>query len=174
VIADARVEVDMEDERSNTRRAFLRAAAVGIAVLVVGVRDALAAPAPRDPGPGDDMPDAAKKVLRERFGARQIKDGHVSLDLPEVAPDSREVPVFIETDLPMEPDRYVKAIHLVVDHNPDIYVAGFQLTPALGKASIDTRIKMRRSSQVRAIVETNTGELWWAHKLVYTTLNGCV
>lgn len=162
----------MDEERSNTRRSFLRAAAVGIAALVLGPRDALAAP--YDAGPGDDMPDAAKKVLREHFGTRKIQDGHVSLDLPEVAPDSREVPVFIETDLPMEPGHFVKAIHLVVDHNPDIYVAGFQLTPALGKASIDTRIKMRRSSQVRAIVETNTGELWWSHKLVYTTLNGCV
>ncbi len=165
----------MDHGRSNTRRSFLRAAAVGLAALVAATRDVRAAPVwPRVAGPGDDMPDAAKKVLREHFGAREIKDGHVSLDLPEVAPDSREVPVFIETDLPMEPDRYVKAIHLVVDHNPDIYVAGFELTPALGKASIDTRIKMRRSSQVRAIVETNTGELWWAHKLVYTTLNGCV
>lgn len=166
----------MQDGRSNTRRSFLRAAAVGIAALATGTRALVAAPVGLGdgPGPGDDMPDAAKKVLHEHFGTRQIKDGHVSLDLPEVAPDSREVPIFIETDLPMEPDRFVKAIHLMVDHNPDIYVAGFQLTPALGKASIDTRIKMRRSSQVRAIVETSTGELWWAHKLVYTTLNGCV
>ncbi|MGH7648382.1 MAG: thiosulfate oxidation carrier protein SoxY [Gemmatimonadaceae bacterium] len=166
----------MDEGRSNTRRSFLRAAAVGIAALAMGARDLVAAPVwpGHGSGPGDDMPDAAKKVLRAHFGARPIKDGHVSLDLPEVAPDSREVPVFIETDLPMEADRYVKAIHLMVDHNPDIYVAGFELTPALGKASIDTRIKMRRSSQVRAIVETNTGELWWAHKLVYTTLNGCV
>ena len=160
----------MHDQESTGRRSFLRAAVVALAALSLSGRDLLGAAT----GPGDDMPDAAKKVLRERFGTRPIKDGHVSLDLPEVAPDSREVPVFIETDLPMDAERYVKAIHLIVDHNPDIYVAGFELTPALGKASIDTRIKMRRSSEVRAIVETNAGELWWAHKLVYTTLNGCV
>jgi len=160
----------MDDRESTGRRSFLRAAFLGIAVLSLGGRELLGA----GRGPGDDMPDAAKKVLREHFGTRTIKDGHVSLDLPEVAPDSREVPIFIETDLPMDAGHYVKAIHLIVDHNPDIYVAGFELTPALGKASIDTRIKMRRSSQVRAIVETSTGELWWAHKLVYTTLNGCV
>jgi len=163
----------MENHESTGRRSFLRAALLGAAALALSGRDLLAAQGAHG-GPGDDMPDAAKKVLREHFGARSIKDGHVSLDLPEVAPDSREVPIFIETDLPMDPDHYVKAIHLVVDHNPDIYVAGFELTPALGKASIDTRIKMRRSSQVRAIVETSRGELWWAHKLVYTTLNGCV
>ena len=160
----------MDDRESTGRRSFLRAAVLGVAALSLSGRELLGAAR----GPGDDMPDAAKKVLREHFGTRTIKDGHVSLDLPEVAPDSREVPIFIETDLPMDAGHYVKAIHLIVDHNPDIYVAGFELTPALGKASIDTRIKMRRSSQVRAIVETNTGELWWAHKLVYTSLNGCV
>ena len=160
----------MVDRKPEGRRSFLRSAALSVAALALSGREVLGAGS----GPGDDMPEAAKKVLRQHFGTRPINDGHVSLDLPEVAPDSREVPIFIETDLPMDADHYVKAIHLVVDHNPDIYVAGFELTPALGKASIDTRIKMRRSSQVRAIVETNTGELWWAHKLVYTTLNGCV
>jgi len=162
----------MRDDRELSRRAFVRAGAATLAALAIGARAAAAGGA--DAGPDDDMPDAARKVLRQHFGERPIRDGHVSLDLPEVAPDSREVPVFIESDLPMDPDRYVKAIHLIVDHNPDIYLAGFTLSPALGRASIDTRIKMRRSSQVRAIVETNTGELWWAHKLVYTTLNGCV
>ena len=166
----------MPHEDHLSRRDFVAAGALALAGLVAGARAAGAAPAPprTGPGPGDDFPDAAKKVIREHFGDRPIRDGHVSLDLPEVAPDSREVPVFIESDLPMEPDHYVKAIHVIVDHNPDIYLAGFTLSPALGRASIDTRIKMRRSSQVRAIVEMNTGELWWAHKLVYTSLNGCV
>ncbi|HEY7878210.1 MAG TPA: thiosulfate oxidation carrier protein SoxY [Gemmatimonadaceae bacterium] len=167
----------MIDDRSRSRRSFVQSAGLAVAALMLGARGAHAASTwglhADGPGP-DDMPDAAKKVLKEHFGERPIKDGHVSLDLPEVAPDSREVPIFIETDLPMAPHNYVKAIHLIVDHNPDIYVAGYALTPAMGKASIDTRIKMRRSSQVRAIIETSAGELWWSHKLVYTTLNGCV
>jgi predicted secreted protein len=44
----------------------------------------------------------------------------------------------------------------------------------MGAASIDTRIKLRRSTHVRAIAETNTGELFGVTKFVYTTLNGCV
>ena len=47
------------------------------------------------------------------------------LDVPENAPDGRSVPVFVETSLPMVSTDYVKAIHIVVDHNPDIYLAGF-------------------------------------------------
>ncbi len=43
----------------------------------------------------------------------------------------------------------------------------------MGAASIDTRIKMRRTSYVRAIAETNSGELWTAATKVFVGLNGC-
>jgi predicted secreted protein len=36
-----------------------------------------------------------------------------------VAEDGRVVPVIIESDLPMSKERYVKGVHLIVDHNPD-------------------------------------------------------
>ena len=124
-------------------------------------------------GPDDEMTDAVKKVLHDRFGARPIRVGHMSLDIPADAPDGRAVPVFLESDLAMTADSYVKALHLIVDHNPDIYLAGFEFTPAIGVASIDTRIKMRRTTWVRAIAETNTGALWSAAKKVYVGLNGC-
>ena len=158
------------------RRLFLKASARALGALVAA--RALVAPgalgaAPPALGPADELTEAVKKVFAVRFGDRPIRKGHVQLDVPENAPDGRSVPVFIETDLPMAPDEYVKALHLIVDHNPDIYLAGFQLSPALGSASIDTRIKMRRTSYVRAIAETNKGELWSAATKVYVTLNGC-
>ena len=43
-----------------------------------------------------------------------------------------------------------------------------------GAATLDTRIKMRRSSHVRIIAETSKGELWSTSRFVYTSLNGCV
>lgn len=170
---------DMPDERSCSRRAFLNSGVLGMAALMVG--GDLAAPgsliaeaAARWSPVADDEPgEPVKKVLRERFGDRPLKKGHVQLDIAVDAPDGRVVPVFIETDLPMAPDNYVKGLHLLVDHNPDIYLAGYQLTPALGAASIDTRIKMRRTSYVRAIAETSSGELWYAATKVYVGLNGC-
>lgn len=146
------------------RRSFLRAAILTLAVA----RTAWAA------GPDDDEPiEAVKKVLHDKFGDRPLVKGHVQFDIPEDAPDGRAVPLFIETDLPETADRYVKAFHLIVDHNPDIYVAGYHFAPGLSAASIDTRIKMRRTSYVRAIVETNTGELFVSAKKVFVSLNGC-
>ena len=35
------------------------------------------------------------------------------------------------------------------------------------------RVKMRRTSYVRAIAEMNTGELWSAATKVFVGLNGC-
>ena len=155
-----------------SRRTFLKSSALAVAALAATGTGAAASPLLSGPGnePGDDV----KKVLRERFGARQIREGHITLDIPDVAPDSREVPLLIESDLPMTPDNFVKGIHIVVDHNPDIYLAGFEFTAAIGAATLDTRIKMRRSSQVRIIAETSKGELWTTSRFVYTSLNGCV
>jgi sulfur-oxidizing protein SoxY len=129
----------------------------------------------RPVGPDDpEIPnEEVARIYRERFGGRPITRGHVQLDMPAVAEDGRIVPVIIESDLPMTPERYVKGIHLIVDHNPDAHVAGFYLTPAVGQVSISTRIKMKRSTWVRAIVETNTGELWADYTQVRVTLNGC-
>jgi len=45
----------------------------------------------------------------------------------------------IESDLPMAADRYVKAVHLLVDNNPDIHLAEFRLTPRIGQAFVSTR-----------------------------------
>jgi len=94
--------------------------------------------------------------------------------MPLVAEDGRVVPVIIEApDLPMTTENYVKAVHLIVDHNPDPYLAAFDVSPAMGTLSLQFRIKMKRSTWVRAIIETNTGEVWADYARVNVSLNGC-
>jgi predicted secreted protein len=138
------------------RRVFLATTGYSLAGLMLG-------------GPDDDEPtEEVKRVLKARFGDRTLTKAHVQFDIPENAPDGRFVPIFLETDLPLTADHYIKAFHVIVDHNPDIYVAGFW-----GVASIDSKIKMRRTSYVRAIAEMNTGELYVSAKKVFVTLNGC-
>jgi sulfur-oxidizing protein SoxY len=168
----------MAESEELPRRSFLQA--VAIAAVGLGASRALGAPGrllamvpahgPEDP----EIPnEAVAKIYRERFGNRPITRGHVQLDMPAVAEDGRIVPVIIESDLPMTAEHYVKGIHLIVDHNPDAHLAGFYLTPAIGQVSVTTRIKMKRTTWVRAIVETNSGELWADYTKVLVTLNGC-
>lgn len=168
----------MVDRSGFSRRALLARGAHVVAALAacrwLSAPDALYALAARRPDDDDDdPPEAVRRVLAARFGDRPLRKGRVQLDIPENAPDGRAVPVFLETDLPVTATEWVKAFHLLVDHNPDIYVAGFTLSPAMGVASIDTRIKMRRTSYVRAIAETNRGDLFYAATKVFVTLNGC-
>ncbi len=151
-----------------SRRSFLHA--FGLASFALAVRRLTALGRPRSL---DGVPWKVQQVLKQLFGDRQVQDGHVQLDVPTVAADGRVVPVMIESDLPMATDRYVKAVHVLVDNNPDIHLAEFRLTPQIGQAFISTRIKMRMTSPVRAIVETSDGALWGAAADVRVTVNGC-
>jgi sulfur-oxidizing protein SoxY len=162
------------------RRAFLQAVGLlGAALALEGASGAgarlSAAVRARWPGP-DDPPvpnEIVQRIMAERFQDRVIQRGHVTLDMPTMAEDGRYVPVVIESDLPMAADGYVKGVYLIVDHNPDPLVTAFHLTPTLGPVQIQTRIKMKRTSWIRAIAETSTGELWADYLKVETTLNGC-
>jgi sulfur-oxidizing protein SoxY len=127
------------------------------------------------PGP-DDPPipnEAVAKIYAERFQGRTVQHGRVVLDMPTMAEDGRYVPVVIESDLPVNQDEYVKSVFLIVDHNPDPLVSAFHFTSALGPVKLQTRIKMKRTSWIRAIAETSKGELWADYLKVETTLNGC-
>ena len=155
------------------RRAFFRSLVGSAAGLLVSRTERLVASTgiwPDDP----EVPNQeVARILKGLFGDRPIRQGHVALDMPLVAEDGRVVPVMIESDLPMTPDQYVKGVHLIVDHNPDPHLAAFHLTPALGSVSLSTRIKMKRTTWVRAILETSGGEVWAGYAKVLVTLNGC-
>ena len=163
------------------RRSFLQACGIlGAALAVEGVAGGLnRLPAavrltrldPDDPPPFPN--ETVKRIMAERFQDRPIRRGHVVLDMAEVQEDGRYVPVTIGSDLPMTPGEYVKGVYLVVDHNPDPLVVAFHLTPALGQVELQTRIKMKRSTWVRAIAETSGGDLWADYLKVETSLNGC-
>ena len=162
----------------SSRRTFLRTAALAATGLLgSGALDQGGRLLPAVSGAGPDDPEVPNeivaKILQDISRGRPITRGHLSLDMPTAAEDGRVVPAIIESDLPMTAERYVKAVHLVVDFNPDAHLAVYQLSPAIGTVSLSTRIKMKRSTWVRAIAETSTGELWAAYAHVNVTLNGC-
>lgn len=151
-----------------TRRAFLQWS--GLTCLLLTTRRLFALAPLRSRAA---VPWKVQQVLKQLFGDRPVQEGHVQLDVPTVAADGRVVPVMIESDLPMSANAYVKAIHVLVDNNPDIHIAEFRLTPQIGQAFVSTRIKMRMTSPVRAIIETSDGAVWGTAADVRVTVNGC-
>ena len=162
-------EEQEERELALTRRTFIKSAGVaGAMFLMAGalpslVRPALAAPREEN----------ISAVLKRLFGNRKVIMSHVTINAPIIAENGAVVPVTVISDLPMEKNNYVKKINVLVDGNPQPYVAGISLTPANGKAEFALRIKMRKTSNVRAIIETSSGKLYGAIKPVKVTIGGC-
>ena len=156
------------------RRAFFRSCALALTGLLTSPTERLLAATGLDLGPEDpEAPNEEIARILKQIRGPAHPSGSRQLDMPVVAEDGRVVPVIIETDLPMKPRITSRAVHLIVDHNPDPHLAAFHLTPALGKVSISTRIKMKRTTWVRAILETSAGDVWAGYARVLVTLNGC-
>jgi len=164
------------NEGGITRRALLRAlGALGLSGLVGSAverpRPAAAQGNLASLGPEESV-DATMKRL---FGGRPIKDGasSIKLDLPLIAENGAVVPVSVEVDAPMTPQRSVKAIYLIADKNRRPLNAKFNLTPAMGQAYVSTNLRLGESTDVRAIAEMADGALLMAKREVKVTIGGC-
>ncbi len=176
-----------KNDFSHARREFLKKTGVASAALlslsalssVIPMGNGKAGkgdwPGPRaaEAAPAAPSTGAIKDKLRATFGDRRIEMSHVTMKTPIIAENGAVVPVSISSDLPMEPGNYVKKIYIFVDQNYNPFIASVDLTPANGRAAFSLRIKMRKTSQVRAVVETSKGKLYGMTKTVKVTIGGC-
>ncbi|MFW8601795.1 thiosulfate oxidation carrier protein SoxY [Desulfobacterota bacterium M19] len=173
-----------DNDFSNSRREFLkRTGLVSAALLSVsalstfipsrkgslgGLMGALG------PGEAQAAPVAGiNEKLKSIFGGRKVEMSHVLMKTPIIAENGAVVPINISSDLPMESGNYVKKIYIFVDENRDPFIASMDLTPANGKAALSLRIKMRKTSRVRTILEDSNGKLYGSTKTVKVTIGGC-
>lgn len=124
--------------------------------------------------PANAQEDVWPDLKGDLFGDREILDGAgwVTLEAPYRAEDAAIVPIRILALRPQEEDNYIKAITLVVDQNPAPVAAVIRFRRHSGIASISTRIRVNAYSHVRAIAETNHGNLYMATKFVKAS-GGC-
>lgn len=127
--------------------------------------------------PGLFRPSLAASKLEEDIQKRlgvslsQIKEStDVKLQAPTIAESGANVPVSVESDIPVEK---VDSIWIFVDNNPIPWVADVKLTPMNGKVYFATRMKMGQTSNVRAILKLKDGSYLMATKEVKVTLGGC-
>lgn len=103
--------------------------------------------------------------------AIKTKANWLTMTAPYRAHDAALVPITIHAE-PQTPEQYFKALTLIVDKNPVPVAAVFELSPKLGTLHIETRIRVDQYSNVRAIVETNDGQLFMVSKFVKAA-GGC-
>lgn len=113
--------------------------------------------------------------LREKlFQSRPIEvtDSRVQLIVPLRAAYGASVPVKIVSRLPQTEALYVKRLYLLVDKNPSMLSAVLELTPEVGQADFETRLRVDEYSHVRVISELSNGELHMDSRYVKTS-GGC-
>ncbi|MBV0881663.1 quinoprotein dehydrogenase-associated SoxYZ-like carrier [Noviherbaspirillum sp. L7-7A] len=96
----------------------------------------------------------------------------VELVTPARAQDAAVVPITIKTRVPQSPERYISKLYLVIDKNPAPVAAVFSMTPDLGRADIETRVRIEEYTDVRVIVEMNDGSLHMSSNYVKAS-GGC-
>ncbi|MBX9701554.1 MAG: thiosulfate oxidation carrier protein SoxY [Acetobacteraceae bacterium] len=107
-------------------------------------------------------------------GGRATEGGGMALRLPALSENGAQVPLTIQVESPMTAADHVVAIHLFATRNPTPGVASFHLSPALGRAEVQTRIRLAEDQAVVAIAVLSDGRLRRAAAETRVATGGCL
>jgi sulfur-oxidizing protein SoxY len=115
----------------------------------------------------------------ERLRAHLFPRGDIAADgsvvqlvVPLRAAYGASVPIRIVSKIPQRAERFVRRMVLLVDKNPSPVAATLDLTPEVGQADFETRIRIDEYSHVRVISELSDGSLHMDSRYVKTS-GGC-
>ncbi|RUZ99004.1 quinoprotein dehydrogenase-associated SoxYZ-like carrier, partial [Mesorhizobium sp. M7A.F.Ca.US.002.01.1.1] len=100
-----------------------------------------------------------------------VDTGVVRIEAPKRAQDAAIVPVDIYLDPAKAPDG-IKSVTLIIDANPAPVAATFQLGKDAGVTHLSTRVRVNDYSYLRAIAETQGGQLHMVQTFVKAS-GGC-
>lgn len=116
---------------------------------------------------------AVAAEIKKLYGDKKLESGKIKLDVPEIAENGLVVPINVEVESPMTDSDYVKAVHVFADGNPLPSVVSYKFTPACGKASASTRMRLAQTQNIVCIAEMSNGNLHMAKANIKVTIGGC-
>ncbi len=148
-----------------TRRDLFKLAGVGATVLLMA------------PGSVKESFGVKKKsiddALKEHLGVtlKDLKQSNlITVKAPTIAESGANVPVQVKANIPVN---QVEAIYIFADNNPNPWITKVELSPMNGEVFFATRIKLAKTSPVRAVIKMKDGSLLMAFKEVKVTVGGC-
>ena len=107
------------------------------------------------------------KTMAALFGgAGTTESGDIKIKAPDIAENGAVVPVSVSTGI-----AGIESISLLASSNPSPLTSSFNLG-ATAEGYVSTRIKVRKTSKVTAVVKAG-GKLFTASKDVKVTIGGC-
>jgi len=136
-----------------------------LAALVAALalpRRALAQPVV-NPVPGIDARtiNTPQGALQSILKGAEMRRGRVLLELPSVADNGHSVPMTVRVDSPMSKADHVRRIDLVSEKNPVPLMATFFLGPHMGRAEIESRVRLNGNQRVTAVAQLSDGSFWF-------------
>lgn len=116
---------------------------------------------------------AVTAEIKKLYGDKQLGSGKIKLDVPEIAENGLVVPINIDVESPMTDADYVKAVHVFADGNPLPGIITYRFSPACGKASASTRMRLAQTQNIICVAEMSNGNLHMAKANVKVTIGGC-
>ncbi len=114
--------------------------------------------------------------LRQQFfGDRPITEDNqavIELEAPARAEDAAIVPISIKDRLPPDSARRIRTVYLIIDKNPGPVAAIVRFAPDSTRADLATRVRINEYTNVRAIAETDDGQLYMSTRYVKAS-GGC-
>ena len=144
------------------RRAFLSASAAFVALAI----------SPK-PFAWADLDDEVAAAIRAVIDGRDVTEGGIDLDLPDIAANGASVPLGVIVESPMTADDHVRAIHVFATRNPAPGIGVFHLSPANGRAEVTTRIRLAEDQEVIVLAELSDGTLLRQSAFVEVSVGGC-
>lgn len=104
---------------------------------------------------------------------RTAQEGRMTLRLPAIAENGNAVSLNVMVESLMTAADHVKAIHVFATGNPTPEVAVFHLNPAMGRATVDMRIRLGQTEDVVAFAEMSCARLFMARAEVKVIIGRC-
>lgn len=144
------------------RRLALQAGSAAVCALALRPVAALA-----------DTP-ALDAVVRQWAGGRPLRDGRITLTVPELVENGNAVPLQVWVDSPMRAGDRVVELVVYNERNPQREVLRCAFGPGCPRAEVHTRIRLATSQRLVALARLADGSQWQAAADVIVTLAACV
>jgi sulfur-oxidizing protein SoxY len=145
-----------------TRRALVRGVGAAAAAACAWLPPARA---------GTSVDAAVDKLLA---GREPVEAPFLMIDLPSNFDYGTTIPLAVTVDSPMTEAEHVQRVSLFAEGNPFPEVASVDFTPANGRASASTRIRLNEGKQqVVAVAELSDGRVWLARRSTKVAISGC-
>ncbi len=113
-------------------------------------------------------------VLKEITRGAPVREARVKLEIPHLAENGHLVPLTVTVDSPMTPADHVRTLYLLSEKNPRPVIAKIGFSPATGRATLTTRIRLSGAQYVVAVAQMSDGGFWAASADVVVTETACL